>query len=757
MKFPLFALLVSLVLISCDDTETPHSAVQSQTTNSAYLHPVLHLSDGDVLPATDSIHIHFSTMSPDSVRFDSTLSVTRFDSLRLALPQGNAFHLTLDGIKIRNNGSTSRIWTGTLDGSSRNSAVPLIASIRVLLLPQDTSGPKIFALTRDTSLGFDDSTFQIDWIVVDDSLARVDVNGQVSANVDGRYVHRGTIASGETILAVLCASDKAGNSSSDTVRISRQTAPILPTTLTPTFSLNDGNFPDFKTLEIHGKTPGSTIHYALDGSDPSCQDRLYSGALNIDSSVQVKAIGCAPGYLPSQINSLQIGFAATAAIFSTRSGLYTSSQDLSLSTSTPGGSIHYANDGMDPTCTSLRYVTPLKVDSSQKIKAIVCRDGWAPSAIDSGHFTLALPALSFSPDSGIYDGAVLVSVTNTVPGSSILYTTDSTIPTNPPSGTTQVYTGPIGLGRSAMIRAMAVRQGWISSPLSSRSYIPLGDTIPLADFESGKAVTLWGKPFQPFGCATGTNATGTPGCSITKGHFQLPTPTRIGDPAFLGTHVARMDFDLHASSMAGLADPFNGPGYAGIYALVPGSFMSKAIRMNFWARFEPAPGNTATSVPMMFEYAHSNLDNTNAGYLDAFQRVIVPLDTVWRQYSYTLSAFWYPVEAILKIADSTNFSPKTPSWVQVDSYGNGRSSSMNALGLSKWWGSISHSNSDITWRHNVNRDAAFAKSSINKFRWSVLQPSSEPLAQEMNPVAGLSSSFRGALLLDRIQIERAPF
>lgn len=747
------AMLISLTMLSCDETKTTQPSQQPPNSEaSLFLRPEASAAEG--MPSVDSVRIRLAKLSSDSLLLDTTLPSASLDTFLVPLPRSLAFHLLLDGIKVRPNGTSTLLWTGELNDTAANDTTPSLAKIRIRLHPQDLLAPTILAQSLDTTLDPSDSTCTLSWLVSDDSLFSVTGSGEIVQDSAGHHTERFRIPPGAITLAVIVATDRAGNSASDTVRIHRPLPSPNPRTSTPTFTLHGGNEASSLALEIQDATPEATIHFRTDSIVPTCQDSLYVIPLKLEASTLVKAIACAPGHEPSPVDSIQVLMKVAAPQVSAPAGLYTLPQTLSLSTATPQATLHYTIDGSDPTCDRGRYKAPIPLDSNITIKAIACRDGWSPSRIETAAYGFKVPDLQFSPDSGIHGNSITVSITSPLPGTTILFTTDSTEPTRSITGSTLLYSAPFPLYRSKTLRAQAFRKGWEPSSIATRSYVLYGDTIPLADFESGQANTLWGAPFWPFGCGSGTNAAGTAGCNITKHNSKLLAPSRMGDPPSLGNQIARVDFDLHPARIANGADSHDGPGFAGLYASVPPAAMAQVHTLVFWARFEPGPGNTASQAPLLVELAHSNLDNMNAGFSDGFERLIVPLDTAWRQYMLSFTGFWAPRQAIVRIADSTNFTPRTPSWILPSSNGFGSTSAMNDLGLSAWWGAVHHSYSDITWLHGVNRDLGYSKASITKFRWSVLQPSSQPVAQETDPFAGLSGSFRGSLLIDRIQLLR---
>jgi len=75
---------------------------------------------------------------------------------------------------------------------------------------------------------------------------------------------------------------------------------------------------------------------------------------------------------------------------------------------------------------------------------------------------------------GLYSGTVEVGLTCETEGSTIFYTTDGSEPT---AMTSEVYAGPVWIGRSGPLRARAFKGGWLPSPTVTHSYLVLGDIL----------------------------------------------------------------------------------------------------------------------------------------------------------------------------------------------------------------------------------------------------------------------------------------
>jgi hypothetical protein len=78
----------------------------------------------------------------------------------------------------------------------------------------------------------------------------------------------------------------------------------------------------------------------------------------------------------------------------------------------------------------------------------------------------AAAAPQFSPPAGTYSTSQTVTLTDTTPSSTMYYTLDGSDPTN----ASAVYNGPIGVTATETIKAIAMANGYIASPISTASY-----------------------------------------------------------------------------------------------------------------------------------------------------------------------------------------------------------------------------------------------------------------------------------------------
>src|SRR5207237_6259328 len=121
-----------------------------------------------------------------------------------------------------------------------------------------------------------------------------------------------------------------------------------------------------------------------------------------------------------------------------------------------------------PTATTgTLYSGPVNVGTTTTLKAIAFKAGLADSAVTSGTYTITLPvaaAPTFSPAGGSYATAQTVTIGTTTAGASIRYTTDGSTPT---STTGTLYSGPVTIGTTTTLKAIAFASGFSDSAVST--------------------------------------------------------------------------------------------------------------------------------------------------------------------------------------------------------------------------------------------------------------------------------------------------
>ena len=217
-----------------------------------------------------------------------------------------------------------------------------------------------------------------------------------------------------------------------------------------------------KKLVLSCATEGAAIYYTVDGSGIEDGKGIrYTGPISWNEDFVLYAMAKKENfnnsgtyYKPFNVSDYKC---STPQI--TRSG-----NSINISTSTEGAVIYYTMDGSTPTTSSEVYPDGgITLTGNCTIKAIAIKDG---KLFDSEvytyevtHFEVVAPVISL-------DGTKVV-LTCATEGAKIFYTTDGSIPSQSHG---KLYSNPISWSADLVIEAIAVKDNYRSSNVSSRSF-----------------------------------------------------------------------------------------------------------------------------------------------------------------------------------------------------------------------------------------------------------------------------------------------
>lgn len=165
--------------------------------------------------------------------------------------------------------------------------------------------------------------------------------------------------------------------------------PPPPAAAAPSFSVPGGTYESAQSVTITSSTPGATIRYTTDGSEPGSGSPVYSGAINVSSSLTIRATAYADGFQSSPVatSAYVIGTAASGApVLQPSPGAYSAPQQISLSSAAADASIHYTTDGSAPSASSPVYSGPFELADDTVVKAIAIKPGLPPGDMVSGSY-----------------------------------------------------------------------------------------------------------------------------------------------------------------------------------------------------------------------------------------------------------------------------------------------------------------------------------------------------------------------------------
>ena len=234
----------------------------------------------------------------------------------------------------------------------------------------------------------------------------------------------------------------------------------------PTFSETAGIYYSNFNVTLSSPTTGSEIRYTTDGSMPTTNSTLYTAPLEINQSTNLKARTFKTNWNPSPADSAYYEMKVTAVSFAPAPGYFSVPQNVVMSTPTPGAVIYYTTNGSDPTSSSSQYTTPVTLNQNTTLKARALKNNWTGSNISSGGYTFTVSTPVFDPVPGVYSNQVSVAINSATTGADIRYTTDGSDPTS----NSTLYTNPVNMTHTTLLKAKAFKTNWNSSGIVSGNY-----------------------------------------------------------------------------------------------------------------------------------------------------------------------------------------------------------------------------------------------------------------------------------------------
>ena len=219
-------------------------------------------------------------------------------------------------------------------------------------------------------------------------------NGNSPTQFDNPYTGSVTI-SGTTTLKARAFKPYMNSSATAIATYTQQ----LPTIATPTLSPGSETF-TAASLQVAAScaTSGVTIHYTINGNDPTASDRTYSNSSPImltgTSTVRAKAFksGMNPSATAIATYTQQLPTIATPTLSPGSETFTTASLQVATSCATSGAIIHCTVNGNDPTTSDKTYSnsSPIILTGTSTVRAKAFKTGMNPSATAIATYTQQL-------------------------------------------------------------------------------------------------------------------------------------------------------------------------------------------------------------------------------------------------------------------------------------------------------------------------------------------------------------------------------
>ena len=158
-------------------------------------------------------------------------------------------------------------------------------------------------------------------------------------------------------------------------------------------------------------TPDATIHYTLDGSDPTEESSIYGEPIMVCGSITIRARAYAPDMIPSIISEARFIMQLVDPVFSLEGGLYSTAQTVSISHPQANAEIRYTTNGSEPTPSSALYSSPLNIPVNTVLKARAYLEDWEPSNVQTAFYIINLAnQMQLVPGGTFHNGTANVTL-----------------------------------------------------------------------------------------------------------------------------------------------------------------------------------------------------------------------------------------------------------------------------------------------------------------------------------------------------------
>jgi len=175
---------------------------------------------------------------------------------------------------------------------------------------------------------------------------------------------------------------KGGWGTSDVLSV---TYTIVTEAAEPSFDPPGATYNMEQTVTMTTTTPGATIYYTTDGTNPTDEDTEYSGPITIDENTALRAIAYADGYDPSDVHYEYYHLKVLSPTLDPAFGSYGSRQLMTLTPVTDGSTAYHNIGGGFP----LSSVSPVAINQTYVVSYRADKVNWGPSDTLSGTYDLS--------------------------------------------------------------------------------------------------------------------------------------------------------------------------------------------------------------------------------------------------------------------------------------------------------------------------------------------------------------------------------
>jgi M6 family metalloprotease-like protein len=285
-----------------------------------------------------------------------------------------------------------------------------------------------------------------------------------------------TISSGSSITVRKSLTLKAKAWKTGWESSSIKSASFVVNVATPTISPDGGLFTAAQRVTVSCDTPGVSIRYTTNGSNPNTSSAIVvSGStIPVSSTMTLKVKAWKTGCVTSPVKSSSFTITGTVSkpAFSPAAGTYGAAQSVKITCATVGATIRYTTDGSEPATDNGQVISSgstVLIKTTTNLKAKAWKTDWATSGTKTALYTITSVAKpDFNPGGGAYGAPQTVTISCATPDVEIHYTTNGNDPT---TGDPVITSGDsILVDHTMTLKAKAWKTGLAASGVKSAVY-----------------------------------------------------------------------------------------------------------------------------------------------------------------------------------------------------------------------------------------------------------------------------------------------
>jgi len=313
----------------------------------------------------------------------------------------------------------------------------------------------------------------------------------------------------------------------------------------PTIMPADGTIiGDSQSVLISCADSNATIHYTLDGSEPTDTSAAYQKRFRISGKTTIKAIAVYEGWTNSEVVAAHyaLGQCPNPAIVSDGGDVFVhGSMQVSIDWNCEDGVLRYTLDGSDVTTTSPAYTGPFSIDDTTTVKAKAFGETYFDSkqvelTVTKDWESVAEPVITAAET--FTGGKTQVSISCATEGARILYTLDGSAP----NAHSRRYSEPFNIRETTVVKAYATLTDYADSEVVAKTITKewgVGDSVGLPDHKfTAEGNAGWvddGGAAMKSGSITHNQKSTLQTAFVGKGRltFELKTSCEEDDPAYV--------------------------------------------------------------------------------------------------------------------------------------------------------------------------------------------------------------------------------